>query len=630
MSKYRPYLKMAKGFLIGTLVVSSLVLPITTPNNVQAASSRQMESLDRGLTAVRTSEGIFISWRLFGTESSNVSFNLYRDGQKINSTPISSSTNYFDANGSTNSTYYIKAVINNTEQAASESVKVWGQNYLNLPIQKPSGGTTPDGVSYSYSANDASVGDLDGDGDYEIIVKWDPSNSKDNSQDGYTGNVYVDAYNLDGTRLWRINLGKNVRAGAHYTQFVVYDLDGDGRSEVAMKTADGTIDGQGSVIGNANADYRDTKGRVLSGPEYLTIFSGGSGRAMENIRFKPERGNVCDWGDCYGNRVDRFLAGVAYFDGQRPSLIMSRGYYNKTMLSAYNYRNGDVTELWTFDSDDTGNGNYAGQGNHSLSAADLDGDGKDEIVYGAMAIDDNGRGLHTTGWGHGDAHHVGDLNPNHSGIEIYQVHENSNSPIGMGIRDGDSGQLLWGIKTGKDTGRGVAADIDPRYPGTELWASGQALYSVTGSKISSTPPSSMNFAIWWDGDVSRELLDHKWSGSTGVGTIYKWNYQQNKLDTLLTATGTFSNNGTKGNPSLQADLFGDWREEVIWRTEDSSALRIYTTTHVTNQRIFTLMHDALYRTSIASQNTGYNQPPHTSFYLGSGMKTPSMPSIYTP
>ncbi|MFC4321300.1 rhamnogalacturonan lyase [Litchfieldia salsa] len=621
---------MAKGIVIGTLVVSSLVIPLTTQNNVQAASSRQMESLDRGLTAVKTFEGVFISWRLFGTEPSNVSFNLYRNGQKVNSNPISSSTNYLDANGSTDSTYYIKAVINNTEQAASESVKVWGQNYLNLPIQKPSGGTTPDGVSYSYSANDASVGDLDGDGDYEIIVKWDPSNSKDNSQDGYTGNVYVDAYHLDGTRLWRINLGKNIRAGAHYTQFVVYDLDGDGRSEVAMKTADGTVDGQGSVIGSANADYRDTKGRVLSGPEYLTIFSGGSGRALENIRFKPERGNVCDWGDCYGNRVDRFLAGVAYLDGQRPSLIMGRGYYNKTMLTAYNYRNGDVTELWTFDSDDSGNENYAGQGNHSLSAADLDGDGKDEIVYGAMAIDDNGRGLHTTGWGHGDAHHVGDLNPNHSGIEIYQVHENANSPIGMGIRDGDSGQLLWGIKTGKDTGRGVAADIDPRYAGTELWASGQALYSVTGSQISSTPPSSMNSTIWWDGDLSRELLDHKWSGSFGVGTIYKWNYQQNKLDTLLTASGTFSNNGTKGNPSLQVDLFGDWREEVIWRTEDSSALRIYTTTHVTTQRIFTLMHDALYRTSIASQNTGYNQPPHTSFYLGSGMKTPSMPSIYTP
>ncbi|SDP05754.1 rhamnogalacturonan endolyase [Litchfieldia salsa] len=630
MAKNWAYLKMAKGIVIGTLVVSSLVIPLTTQNNVQAASSRQMESLDRGLTAVKTFEGVFISWRLFGTEPSNVSFNLYRNGQKVNSNPISSSTNYLDANGSTDSTYYIKAVINNTEQAASESVKVWGQNYLNLPIQKPSGGTTPDGVSYSYSANDASVGDLDGDGDYEIIVKWDPSNSKDNSQDGYTGNVYVDAYHLDGTRLWRINLGKNIRAGAHYTQFVVYDLDGDGRSEVAMKTADGTVDGQGSVIGSANADYRDTKGRVLSGPEYLTIFSGGSGRALENIRFKPERGNVCDWGDCYGNRVDRFLAGVAYLDGQRPSLIMGRGYYNKTMLTAYNYRNGDVTELWTFDSDDSGNENYAGQGNHSLSAADLDGDGKDEIVYGAMAIDDNGRGLHTTGWGHGDAHHVGDLNPNHSGIEIYQVHENANSPIGMGIRDGDSGQLLWGIKTGKDTGRGVAADIDPRYAGTELWASGQALYSVTGSQISSTPPSSMNSTIWWDGDLSRELLDHKWSGSFGVGTIYKWNYQQNKLDTLLTASGTFSNNGTKGNPSLQVDLFGDWREEVIWRTEDSSALRIYTTTHVTTQRIFTLMHDALYRTSIASQNTGYNQPPHTSFYLGSGMKTPSMPSIYTP
>nr|WP_220095254.1 rhamnogalacturonan lyase [Paenibacillus taichungensis] len=576
-----------------------------------------MEFLDRGVVAVKTGTGVFVSWRLLGTEGSNVSFNVYRDGTKVNASPITNSTNLQDANGTSSSKYTVRAVVSGTEQAASAAASVWGNNYLSVPLSVPAGGTTPDGVAYTYSANDASAGDVDGDGEYELIVKWDPSNSKDNSQSGYTGEVFIDAYKLNGTRLWRISLGKNIRAGAHYTQFMVYDLDGDGKAEVAMKTADGTKDGTGAVIGDASKDYRNSSGYVLSGPEFLTIFNGQTGKALSTVNYEPARGNVSDWGDNYGNRVDRFLAAIAYLDGERPSLVMARGYYTRTVLVAYNWRDGQLTKQWTFDSNTSGNSGYAGQGNHNLSVADVDGDGKDEIVYGAMAVDDNGKGLYTTGLHHGDAMHLSDLDPDRAGLEVFQVHETP-SNAGVEFRDARTGQLIWGVPTTKDIGRGMAADIDPRYKGAEVWADG-GLYTAKGQKLGTTLPSSTNFGIWWDGDLLRELLDSN--------RIDKWDYANSKTVNLLTASGVSSNNGTKSTPNLQADLFGDWREEVVWRTNDSSALRIYTTTAVTDKRIYTLMHDPVYRLGIAWQNVAYNQPPHTGFYLGDGMNTPPVPNI---
>nr|WP_222592036.1 rhamnogalacturonan lyase [Paenibacillus xylanexedens] len=584
----------------------------------EAAGTRQMEFLDRGVVAVKTGTGVFVSWRLLGTEGSNVSFNVYRDGTKVNASPITNSTNLQDASGTSSSKYTVRAVVGGTEQSASAAASVWGNNYLSVPLSIPSGGTTPDGVAYTYSANDASAGDLDGDGEYELIVKWDPSNSKDNSQSGYTGEVFIDAYKLNGTRLWRISLGKNIRAGAHYTQFMVYDLDGDGKAEVAMKTADGSKDGTGTVIGDASKDYRNSSGYVLSGPEFLTIFNGQTGKALSTVNYEPARGNVSDWGDNYGNRVDRFLAAIAYLDGERPSLVMARGYYTRTVLVAYNWRNGQLTKQWTFDSNTSGNAGYAGQGNHNLSVADVDGDGKDEIIYGAMAVDDNGKGLYTTGLHHGDAMHLSDLDPDRAGLEVFQVHETP-SNAGVEFRDARTGQLIWGIPTTKDIGRGMAADIDPRYKGAEVWADG-GLYTAKGQKIGTTLPSSTNFGIWWDGDLLRELLDSN--------RIDKWDYANSKTVNLLTASGVSSNNGTKSTPNLQADLFGDWREEVVWRTSDSSALRIYTTTAVTDKRIYTLMHDPVYRLGIAWQNVAYNQPPHTGFYLGEGMSTPPVPNIH--
>ncbi|MGW4802106.1 rhamnogalacturonan lyase, partial [Nonomuraea sp. NPDC004297] len=474
-------------------------------------------------------------------------------------------------------------------------MRPWAAPYLDIPLDKPAGGATPAGGSYDYRANDAAAADLDGDGQYEIVLKWDPSNSKDNSQGGYTGPAVFDAYELDGTRLWRIDLGRNVRAGAHYSPFLVADFDGDGRAEFVVRTADGTVDGAGTVIGDAAADHRTTNGRILSGPEYLTVFDGRTGAALATVDHEPARGNLADWGDTSGNRSDRFLAAAAYLDGARPSIVMTRGYYAKSMLTAYDWRDGELTRRWTFSS--AGNAGYGGQGNHNLSVADVDGDGRDEIAYGAMTLDDDGTGLYTTKLEHGDAMHLGDLDPARPGLEIVSVHEHTDMPCGLEMHDAATGEILWCVRTGQDTGRGLTGDIDPAHPGEEVWASnGAGLRTAAGELISSTTPAISN-TIWWDGDLSREILDHDYSADTsaGVPTIGKWDPAAQNTVNLLTATGTSSNNTTKGNPSLQADLLGDWREELLVRTEDSTALRLYGTPYPTEHRFTTLTHDPVYQ-----------------------------------
>ena len=589
---------------------------------------RQAEHLDRGLVAVKTDTGVFLSWRLLGNESYGTAFNIYRNGRKLNPRPITDSTNFVDPDGTANAIYTVYKLFS----LDFDFAKVWDGAYHPIPLVRPAGGVTPVGEAYTYRANDASVGDLNGDGTYEIVLKWDPTNQTDNAQSGYTGEVFVDAYKLDGTLLWRISLGRNIRAGAHYTQFMVYDFDGDGKAEVAMKTADGTTDALGNVIGDPTADYRNANGYVLAGPELLTMFDGATGKALQTIDYIPPRGVVADWGDGYGNRVDRFLGGVAYLDGQRPSLIMSRGYYTRTVIAAWDWRDGQFVQRWVFDSDIAG-AQYRGQGNHQLSVADVDADGKDEIVFGAMTLDDDGSVLYATNLGHGDALHVGDLDPERPGLEVFKVMESRSSPYGLAAWDAATGEVLWGRFTGVDTGRGMSADIDPRYPGEEMWSSGGGgLGTAQGTLLSTTIPSSVNFGIWWDGDLSRELLDHTWDVTVraGAGRIDKWDYENSVAVPILNAEGTYSNNDTKGTPALQADIIGDWREEVIWRSQDSSELRLYTTTAPTTHKLRTLMHDPTYRLAIAWQNVAYNQPPHPGFFLGTGMTPPPAPKLYFP
>ncbi|MEU4426153.1 RICIN domain-containing protein [Actinoplanes sp. NPDC024001] len=590
--------------------VSGPTAPATT--TPPATGGRQMEDLDRGLISVRSGSANLVSWRLLGTEATNTGFNVYRGGTKLNASPITNSTNYLDAGAAATASYTVRAVAGGVEQAASPASLSFANGYLDVKLQVP-----PAGSDYTYSANDASAGDLDGDGDYEIVVKWDPSNAKDNSQSGVTGNVFVDAYTLQGTRLWRIDLGRNIRAGAHYTQFQVYDYDGDGKAEVAMKTADGTRSGTGVVIGNASADHRNSAGYILTGPEYLTMFNGQTGAAMSTVDYTPARGTVSSWGDSYGNRVDRFLAGTAYLDGQRPSLIMARGYYTRAVVAAWDFRNGTLTSRWVYDSGNTNTGAY-GQGNHNLSIADADGDGKDEIMYGAAAINDDGRLLWRSGLGHGDALHVGDFLPSRAGLEVYRPSESTTQRTDA-MLDARTGAIIWSHATcGCDNGRAVAGDVYAGSAGAEAWSSSVDGLSNTAGQNIGRKPSSTNFLAWWDADPVRELVDATRVDKYGTGGDTR----------LLTGSGVASNNSTKQTPAVSGDLLGDWREEIVWRLSDSSALRIYSTPTVTDRRITTLMHDSQYRVAIAWQNTAYNQPPHPSFFLGNGMSTPPQPNIY--
>lgn len=620
--------------MLAALIIASALPAPAAP----VVAGRQVERLDRGLVAVPAAGGgNHVSWRLLATDPKGARFTLYRDGRPIARIAGNAATSYLDKTGTATSRYALAV--------RDAGVAAWTNGYLAIPLDKPADGRTFDGETYGYTANDASVGDLDGDGRCELIVKWYPTIAKDNAFSGYTGTTLIDAYTLEGKKLWRIDLGPNIRSGAHYTQFMVYDLDGDGRAEIAMKTADGTVDGTRHMIGDPHGSWTsregevdiqdrtgakvlpdgrkvsELKGRILKGPEYLTVFDGTTGRALASAPYAPSRGPDGDnpgyeamkavWGDGYGNRSERYLAGVAYLDGHKPSLVFGRGYYGRSTVAAWDYRSGKLSMRWLFDSATPGNEKFGGQGNHQLSVADVDGDGRDEVFYGSMVIDDDGKGLWSSGLGHGDAMHLSDLDPTHPGLEKFGVHETMrmSGNRGAAMLDARTGAILWSTPADKDTGRGIAIDIDPRHPGAEAWASNsRELYDVKGNVIPGGHPRAANFGIWWDGDRLRELLDGK--------KITKWDWNSGTEQVQLDPPGTVSNNGTKANPSLSADIVGDWREELVVPSDDSRELRIYATPFPTSERIVTLMHDPVYRLGVAWQNTAYNQPPHVSYFLG--------------
>ncbi|PRX60762.1 hypothetical protein B0I32_116153 [Nonomuraea fuscirosea] len=725
----------------------------------------RLEQLDRGLVAASTGEGVFLSWRLLGDEvaghgpngMTGATFRVYRDGRPI--ATVTDSTNYKDARGTARSEYRVAPIVKGREGRKSDSATPWLKTFYDLPLKKPADGVTPAGEAYTYAANDLSVGDVDGDGRYEYVVKWDPSNSKDVSQRGYTGNTYVDTYELDGTLRWRLDLGVNIRSGAHYTQFLVYDLDGDGRSEMMLKTAPGTkiirYGGRGQVVseryvtmpradvkaGYANtddyrksaADYfdhvaamfekwhehpevvagrwpatleaafgiapkyryplshadavelatyfvdvyaparsgnnrlREFAGFVLTGPEYLSVFEGATGRELQTIPYKPGRGDDgLLWGDYAmarvepGNRVDRFLSSVAYLDGRRPSAIFARGYYTRTTLVAYDWDGRRLKERWYVDSGhvpmanpfnasphgvDGSDPEYASlttQGFHSMSVADVDDDGRQEIVYGSATIDDDGDLLYSSfaqappqsnvpgqnvRLGHGDAMHVGDIDPARPGLEIWTVHEGGAwAPYGWALREAATGKVIHGGYSGVDTGRGMAGDVDPAVPGLETWSSmppDQAiqagLWSARGEYLGRDAPGT-NMSIRWAADMTTQIVNGTATTELQTPTI-----DDRRRGTLLTAEGTLTNNWTKGNPGLVADVFGDWREELLVRTADSSAVRMYVSTELTDRKLYTLMHDPQYRVDVARQQTAYNQPAYPSFYLGSDIDWSKVP-----
>ncbi len=674
------------------LTMLATLISVAAPTQAQ----RWMENLDRGVVAINQgSDGVFVGWRLLGTDPIDLSFNVYRqsgNGEpvKLNQQPLTGPTHFRDiaADLSQPTRYLVRPVTADRESEARGSSRLPAnppeRGYLSIPLQSPDG----------YHANDASTGDLDGDGQLDLVVHM-VGRGRDNSQSGLTTEPILHAYKLDGTLLWSINLGKNIREGAHYTQFMVFDFDSDGKAEVICKTADGSVDGVGNVVGDAEADHRQmptsverqatpfvAQGRVsarqpsqeketflqdgrrrreqgqpgrgrggrrgqgrgsrrggqrfgyiLKGPEYLTVFNGETGAAMATVDYVPQRHPETDsptaaqmnevWGDGYGNRIDRFLACVAYLDGAHPSVIMCRGYYTRTVLVAWDWRNSQLTQRWIFDSDvvDPSKQMWRGQGNHSIAVADVDEDGRDEVIYGSLVVDDDGTALYSTGLGHGDAQHTTDLDPSRPGLETWSIHEKpaADRP-GVELRNSRTGEIYFDAAHGIDVARGMAADIDPRHPGCEVWGGSNNLFSTSGENLGPRP-RSQNMAIWWDGDLLREMLD-------GV-RIVKWDYENGRDVSLFNGReeGVAANNGTKSNPCLSVDILGDWREELIARSADHSEIRIYVSTIPTEYRLYTLMHDPIYRLSIAWQNVGYNQPPHPGFFLGDGMAAAPRPNI---
>lgn len=594
--------------------------------SVAVSASGTGEMLGRGAVAVRVSpDTVMVGWRYLSSDPLGAAFNVYRDGLLVTPRPVAVSTQFYDYNPSRAEAFYeVRPVVDGQEAAASAGRFVLPADaptgYLNIPLEPPAPQRMPDGDSCRYAANDASVADLDGDGEFEIVLKWDPTNAKDNSHSGFTGTVFFDAYKLNGKRLWRIDMGRNIRAGAHYTQFMVYDLDGDGRAEMVAKTADGTVDGRGMVVGDPSADYRvgvgddspGRKGYIASGPEYLTVFDGRTGAALQTVDYIPSRGRLEAWGDNYANRSERYLAAVAYLDGKRPSVVMCRGYYTRTVLAAFDWDGRQLKSRWVFDTDSARWASYAGQGNHNLRVADVDGDGCDEITYGSCAIDHDGTGLYNTGFGHGDALHLTAFDPSSDRLQVWDCHENRRD--GSDFRDAATGKVIFRIPSSKDVGRCMAADIDPTNYGVEMWSSASGgILNIKGEVVCAAPKGlPVNMAVWWDGDLLREMLDHE--------TVSKYDWTTQECRPVAKFEGCLFNNGSKSNPCLQGDILGDWREEVVTRTADNTALRIYVSPLPTAYRFHTFLEDRPYRLSLVTENVAYNQPTQPGFYFGADLE----------
>ncbi len=663
------------SLLATALLAAAMTHAAATAGTAQTrydTAQMKTERLGRGVVAVRSGKTVMVSWRTLPTDRAGEPFDVYRDGRRLNARPLTTGgTCYVDEapaaggatytvrGGGTDGTFtlpadapdgYLRIALD--PPTTTDSVAVRPRRPLQRrPVRNADGtAAAPQQeapqlrrVPVTYTANDATVADADGDGEYELIVKWEPSNARDNSQAGPTSPVYVDGYRLDGTRLWRICLGRNIRAGAHYTQMLAYDFDGDGRAELMMKTADGTVDGTGRVIGDAAADWRNNEqgtqryGRVMDGPEYLTVFDALTGAALKTVDYVPDRGPRDCWGDDHANRSERYLAALAFLDGRHASAVFCRGYYTRTTLAAWRWDGKDLRLQWYYDThpqprqtvmtDSLGLVNRArpedaGQGNHNLRVADVDGDGKDEITYGAMCVDHDGSTLYNTGFGHGDALHLV-AEPKTNRLYIWDVHENRRD--GSELRDAATGRVVMQRKADYDVGRGMAADIDPTHYGPEVWSANVPLTSpfdttATAATTADTDGEvdysdtrrgrtrlSCNFAVWWDGELTRQLLDHE--------TVTRYNPATGDADVVQRFDGSF-NNGTKSNPCLSADIIGDWREEVVVRNEESTELRIYVTAIPTSHRVTCLMADPPYRESVAAENVAYNQPPELGYYLG--------------
>ncbi|MEM2862087.1 MAG: hypothetical protein QXW20_01040, partial [Ignisphaera sp.] len=656
--------------LITLFLLQTLYVPNKVVNSQGNLEGRVVEKLGRGLVALRISNNaVWLSWRLLATDPDNIMFNIYRrigygPLVKVNSEPLYLTwfiDNLTSSDFSEPITYYVVSVIDGVEIEVSKPYTLKPGvpigNYISIPLRQ-------DALNFAgevQGARVAGIGDLDGDGEYEIVVKrgdQDLDPSQVSIPTHLPRETYkLEAYKLDGTFLWRVDLGRNIRPGIHYSPFVVYDLDGDGRAEVVAMIGENatfyTRDGKVIVIGDVNNDgttvYVDELGRQIRDPLYFVIIDGTTGYPLAFGEW-PYMYNWAYWGDNYGNRACRNMIAVAYLDGKLPSLIIARGIYTHIYVEAWNWRNSKLTKLWTFYLPHSG----VSKGFHQIRVGDIDGDGKDEIVYGAIAIDDNGQLLWDSGLLHGDRFHIADIDPSRPGLEIFYVQEMPGScptgcryifvengknctvvnnavvckPVsgrvtlyqrpGVALVEAATGKLIWAyIGSGisdQDIGRGSCGDVDPRYPGMECWATRPItpgnLFNASGYIVG--PRMNLtNFNIWWDGDLLREHLEVVF---TNTFSVSKYDWRRRIWRHIFNVTNIIP--GSRNAPLAYGDIIGDWREEFVVITANKKEMRVYISTEPTNYRIYTLMHDPQYRLDVAMQTHGYIQSNHLSFYLG--------------
>lgn len=565
---------------------------------------------------------VLVSWRMYPDDKAETAFDLYRksgdsEEVKVNKEPISNSTNFQDteADLKNDNVYRLCAAGSNetldtytlTAQQASAKLP-----YISIPLK--SGLNIDEG--WDFRANDASIGDVDGDGQYEIILKRLHEKIVEEENVPYKHTTLVEAYRLDGSFLWRVYLGPNI-IGGNTSSIAVHDFDGDGRAEVAVRTAEGTIFGDGTEIGDTNADgktdYRvEGQSYIPESPSFLSIIDGLTGKELARTDYIATGPNSEDWGDNYWKRAGSIRVAVGYFSGARPSILICRGVYGKSVLEAWDFRNGDtLTKRWRFDSSNPGYEDWGGQGNHSLCVGDVDDDGCDEVVYGGMCVDHDGKGLWNSKHGHGDAMSLGKFDPSREGLQIWSCFEACPFGVGAALRDAKTGETIWDYKFNGDMGRCMVADIDPENPGCEMWWYKGNAHSAKGEDLGYGGGTlSYNAGIWFDGTLNRQLFDKSTitapkSSKGRVFSIYRYNV------TYI--------NSAKANPCFYGDIWGDWREEIVQVTSDWSELRVFTTWYPTEYKFPYLMSDHIYCMSALNQNIGYNMPTQTGFYLGSDL-----------